>query len=351
MLLLIAYVLLALGVSFLCSILESVLLSVSPPFLARLQKDEHPAAPRLLQLKTNVDRPLAAILSLNTIAHTVGAAGAGAQAQVLWGSEVLAITSAVLTLLILVLSEIVPKTLGALYWRRLAPPAARILPILIWTLYPLVILSERLTRVFGREQRTKGALSREEIAAVAQLGAEQGLFRASEGRILRSLFRFGDLRARDVMTPRIVVQSVRDGSTVRELLQSPDAMRFSRIPLWHDTQDDIVGYVLKDDALLAAARDGLDREVGSLKRDMLIVPESMPLPDLFENLLNSREQIALVVDEFGGTAGLASLEDVLETLLGLEIVDELDATRDMRDLARARWRERARRLGLVEDPA
>ena len=348
MFLLVLYVALALGFSFLCSVLEAVLLSVTPGYLARMQQEAHPAAARLVHLKTHVDRPLAAILSLNTIAHTVGAAGAGAQAQTLWGSEVLAITSAVLTLLILVLSEIIPKTLGALYWRRLAPLAARVLPLIIWGLFPLVLLSEMMTRAFGKKHK-RGALSREEIAAVTQLAAEQGLFGSSESRILRNLFRFSELRVLDVMTPRPVLESLPVTTTVEEMIKMKGPSRFSRIPVWEKNDDDVVGYVLKDDVLLAAARDRLDTPIGKLKREMVVVPESLPLAAAFEHLLDRREQLALAVDEFGGVAGLVSLEDVVETLLGLEIVDELDEEQDMRELARRRWRRRAARLGLVQD--
>ncbi len=350
MIALVAFVVVALGFSFLCSILEAVLLSVTPSYLARLDKEGHRAAPGLIELKQNLDRPLAAILGLNTIAHTVGAAGAGAQAQALWGSEVLAVASAVLTLLILVLSEIIPKTLGALHWQRLAPVTARIIPIIVWTLYPLVVLSESVTRLVGRGKEGPTALDREEIAAVTELAAERGLFGVSESRILRTLFRFRDLRVRDVMTPRTVVQAVPDVATVESVLANGRVMRFSRIPVWHSSQDDVIGYALKDDVLLAAARDELRRTVGTLARKVQIVPEGLPVTSAFEKLVDSREQLALAVDEFGGMAGIVTLEDIVETLLGLEIVDELDTTTDMRDLARRSWRARAKRLGLLPEP-
>lgn len=347
MTLLFVYVAIALVFSFLCSVLEAVLLSVTPGYLARMQQDEHPAAERLVQLKTHVDRPLAAILSLNTIAHTVGAAGAGAQAQVVWGSDVLAITSAVLTLLILVLSEIIPKTLGANHWRLLAPLAARILPVIIVALYPLVILSELMTRALGKRKKT--GLSRDEIAAVAQLAAEQGLFGSSESRILKNLFRFAQLRVLDVMTPRPVVESLPAKTTVEEMVGMPGPKRFSRIPVWEKNDDDVVGYILKDDVLLAAARDQLDMPVGKLQREMVVVPETLSLAAAFEQLLDRREQMALAVDEFGGVAGVITLEDVVETLLGLEIMDEHDEVHDMREMARRKWRKRALRLGILQE--
>lgn len=347
MALLLAFIAVALGFSFLCSLLEAVLLSVTPAYLARLSKDDHPAAPRLVRLKGSVDRSLAAILSLNTIAHTVGAAGAGAQAQAIWGSGVLAVTSAVLTLLILVLSEIIPKTLGALYWHRLAPWASRALPIVIAAMYPLVILSELLTNLIRRRRPPPEPLDREEIAAVTEQAAARGLFGESESRILRNLFRFSELRVSDVMTPRIVVHSFSDETPVEALLEDPRAMRFSRVPVWHDDHDDVVGYVLKDEVLLTAARQSLATPLGDLKRDIVVVPAGLSLTRAFEQMLDHREQIALAVDEFGGVSGIVTMEDVVETLLGLEIVDEMDGTADMRELARRHWRARARRLGLV----
>jgi CBS domain containing-hemolysin-like protein len=348
MLLLLLYIGIALGFSFLCSMLEAVLLSVTPSYIAQLEQEGSKTGERLRELKARVDRPLAAILSLNTIAHTVGAAGAGAQAQVLWGSQALAAASVVLTLLILVVSEIIPKTIGAMFWRKLGPWSARLLPVLIFVLYPLVILSEGITRMLARRGQGRAAtVSREEFAAMAHLGQEQGIFGESESRILRNLFRIGSLRVRDVMTPRPVMFSLPEDTTVRAVLERKDAIAFSRIPIWRDSEDDVVGYVLKDQLLLHGAKDELDRPMSEFKRDLLVVPESLPVASFFERLLDRREHIALVVDEYGGVAGVATMEDVVETLLGLEIVDEADTVQDMREMARRRWVQRARRLGVV----
>ncbi len=222
-----------------------------------------------MQLKARVDRPLAAILSLNTIANTAGAAGVGAQAQKLWGSSALALASAALTLLILVLSEIIPKTIGATFWRRLTPFAARVLPVMIIALYPFVLLSEGVTKVVDKQAKgRKGhAVSREEIAAMARLGIAQGLFAEPESRMLKNLLHFGSLRVRDIMTPRTVLVSVQRDTTVQALVENKMVMRFSRIPVWGEDEDDIVGYVLKDEVLLAAARDQLDRPVAELQRE------------------------------------------------------------------------------------
>ncbi len=362
MALLVVYILVALGFSFLCSVLEAVLLSVTPAFIARL-RDERPAvSARLAAMKADVDRPLAAILSLNTIAHTVGAAGAGAQAQVIWGSEILAIASAVLTLLILFFSEIIPKTLGAVYWRKLAPAAAVTLHWLVRFMIPLVLLSELITRAMKGSAHGHGQVSKEEVAALARLGEEQGVFDASESRILRNLFRMGAIRTRDIMTPRTVMFAIPADKTVDEVVPksalhgaADDTMRtatmiFSRIPVYREHQDDVAGYVLKDELFLAAARGMGEVPVGDLVRELLVVPDTLPVHELFERLLNEREHIALVVDEYGGVDGVVSMEDVLETLLGLEIVDEVDATEDMREMARRQWRQRRAKLGTIPPP-
>ena len=346
MALLIAYVLLALAVSFLCSIMEAVLLSITPSFLEMKAQEGSRPAKKLYALKADVDRPLAAILSLNTIAHTVGAAGAGAQAAEVFGDAYIGAFSGVLTLLILVLSEIVPKTLGVAYWRRLALPITGILVTTIWITWPLVKLSQAITRLLSRGGRRE-SISREEISAMADIGEEQGLLEASESRIIRNLFRFSSLRVRDIMTPRIVLFALPESLTVREVIEEEHEFRFSRIPVYTETRDDVTGYVLKDDILLKAAQDQGDVMLSELKRDMLVVPDALPLHELFERMLDRLEHIALVVDEYGGVGGVVSMEDVVETLLGLEIVDEVDSAEDMQHLARRQWLTRAQRLGIV----
>jgi len=333
----------ALGVSFLCSILEAALLSVTPAHLAKLEQDRPKVGARLRALKSQVDRPLAAILSLNTTANTVGAAGVGAQAQGLWGSEVLAVASAGLTLMILLLAEIIPKTLGAIHWRRLTGFIAAVLPLMILILFPLVRLSEVITGFLSRRGGTE-KLSREEFAALARIGEEQGVFDESEMRILRNLFRFGSLSTSDIMTPRTVMFSLEENTTVRDAMADRGSMTFSRIPIWKSTPDHVTGYILKDQLLLRAARDELDLPVRTFAREALMVPDTVPLPALFEKLLDEREHIAVVVDEYGGVDGVVTMEDVLETLIGLEIVDEMDSVKDMRAMARAKWEVRAKHI-------
>jgi CBS domain containing-hemolysin-like protein len=350
MTLLLFYVALALGVSFLCSVMEAVLLSVSPSFMAQMEQRGGWLGRKLRALKDDIDRPLAAILSLNTIAHTVGAAGAGAQAASIYGDAYVGIISAVLTFLILVLSEIIPKTLGAVYWRQLTPVVVRILIPTIWFMWPLVKLAEGLTKLLARG-RKKVLVSREEFTALAELGAQEGVFHEDESRLLKNLFRFRQVRARDIMTPRTVVFALRETLTVAETLAAHQDLRFSRIPVYGKDDDDVTSFVLKSDILLRAAQQQGDIPLSDLKRPILIVPPDLPLRDLFERLMNERAHLALVVDEYGGTAGLVTMEDLVETLLGLEIVDETDAHQDMQELARQQWFKRARRLGIVPDDA
>ncbi|MCS4122108.1 CNNM domain-containing protein [Salinibacter ruber] len=348
--LLLLYVALAIGVSFLCSVMEAVLLSVTPSYVAALEREGSTVGKRLHQFKENVDRPLAAILSLNTIAHTVGAAGVGAQAAVVFGEAYTGIVAGVLTLLILVLSEIIPKTLGAVYWRTLTPALVRLLTATIIVMWPLVKLSQGLTYLLSQDQ-DEAAFSREEFTAMAELGEEEGVFEEKESRILRNLFRFNSLRVKDVMTPRTVIFQMPERKTIGDVVEEHDEFRFSRIPVYDDDPDDITGYVLKDEMLLRAAQEEFDVSLSEISRDILVVHETLALPDLLERLLDRLEHIALVVDEYGGVAGVVTMEDVVETLLGLEIVDEADSVEDMQALARKQWFKRARELGMVSDEA
>lgn len=345
MTLLIAYVLIALGFSFLCSIAEAVLLSVSQPYIAILEQEGRPSGPILRRLKEDINNPLAAILTLNTVAHTVGAAGAGAQAAAVFGSAYVGVASAVLTLLILVFSEIIPKTLGALYWRKLAPFTAFTLRVLIWVLYPFVWMSKQITRGLS-DGPTLDGFSRQEFAAMADLGEAEGQLAKRESRIIKNLFLLHATMARDVMTPRPVVFALPDDYTVAEFFAAHPKERFSRIPLYHESLDQVTGFVLRDDLLLAQARGNSDRPLTTYRRDLPALPETTSLSAAFEACLDKRAHIVLVVDDFGGMQGILTLEDVLETLLGLEIMDEGDRIPDMQAYARRLWRKRAREMGL-----
>lgn len=347
--LLLLYLFSALAVSFLCSLLEAALLSVTPAFPAALVEQGHPAGPRLARLKADVDRPLAAILSLNTIAHTAGAVGVGAEAEVLFGSKWLALVSIVVTLIILVGSEIIPKSLGATHWRTLAPALSGLLLLLTRALAPFVWMSRSITRLFTRGQQPE-AVSREELSAMAAIGVEHGVFEKGESKILQNLLKLGTLRAEDIMTPRTVVYALPERGTVGDTVERVHDRPFSRILVYKDTLDEVTGYVLKGDVLLRAARDELAVPLSALKRGIEAVPASLPLPVLFDDLLRAGAPIALVVDEYGGTAGVVTLEDLVETLIGSEIVDEADTHADLQELARLQWKRRAERLGIrIED--
>ncbi|MFK7894759.1 MAG: CNNM domain-containing protein [Myxococcota bacterium] len=345
MTLLVIYILIAVGVSFLCSILEAVLLSVSPSYLGALKEAKPELGKKMAVLQEDIDRPLAAILTLNTIAHTIGAAGAGAQAAVVFGDASITIFSIVLTLIILFASEIIPKTLGATYWKSLVPFVTAVLPGLILILTPLVWVSQLLSKLISGG-KPKGAVTREEIAALADIGREQGVVGEQHSRIVRNLFRFNELTAEDVMTPRTVVYALPSNTTIAEVVRDIEKLRFSRIPVYDETIDHVTGIVLKNDIFAAGLKGEMETTLDALKRDAMRVPAETSLEDFFEKLLEEDAHIAIVDDKFGGMDGVATMEDVVETLLGLEIVDEMDGTPDMQALARQQAKERAERLGL-----
>ena len=243
------------------------------------------------------------------------------------------------------LSEIIPKTLGAVYWRGLAPVVAKMLKPLIFMLYPLVLMSQWFAKLLTRGEK-KGDVSREELAALADIGAEEGVFGDREARLFKSLLKFESLTAADVMTPRTVMVAYPETATVDELVEAKRP--FSRYPVYSENHDHITGYVLLSDALTKVAGDVHDAQLAELRRDLVTVPETESVLEVFELLLDGHEHIALVIDQYGGTAGIATMEDVIETLLGLEITDETDKTEDMQVLARDQWRARAAQLGLLE---
>lgn len=344
--LLILYVLLALGFSFLCSVAEAVLLSMTPSYIED-QKEKLPKRAALLKRLRidDVDRSLAAILTLNTIAHTVGAIMAGAKATDLFGNAWFGVFSALMTLMILFLSEILPKTLGALYWSKLAGPTAYFVNGLIFTLYPLVWISEMLTKVISHGKHIH-LFSRTEFIALARIGEQTGQLSENESRIISSLFRFGALKVKDIMTPKTVVSGLPEEMTIRDAVEQTAHNPFSRLPLYKNDIHEITGFVLKDDILLRGVQERGDETLTSLKRDIHVVPETSSLSTLLEHFLKYHQHIAIVVDEYGSMKGLVTLEDMFETLIGIEIMDEKDTIEDMRVLARNLWVKRAKALGI-----
>ena len=344
MALLLTYVLVALGFSFLCSIAEAVILSVSIPYITLLTRDGKPSGAVLGRMKTEINSTLAAILTLNTIAHTVGAVGAGAQAAQVFGNAWVGVTSAVLTLLILVFSEIIPKTLGAYYWKQLAPATAYVLQVMVWLLWPFVKMAELITRGLSHGQVT--GFNRDELAAMADISAGEGLLDREETHIIKNLLRLRDSKVTDVMTPRTVIFSLPEDLRVEEFFWKYESQRFSRIPIYADAPEHLNGFVLRSDLLLAQARGNTDTPLANYRRELHALPASVSPSQAFDALLEKRAHLMIVVDEYGSTIGLVTLEDILETLLGLEIVDESDQNVDMQAHARRLWRRRAREMGL-----
>jgi len=347
--LLLLYVLVALLFSFLCSVAEAALLSITPSYIAGLKATNPRKAETLRRLKEEkIDQSLAAILTVNTIAHTVGAIGAGSKATAVFGDAWFGVFTAVMTLLILFLSEIVPKTLGAVYWRHLTGLTAGYVNLLVKAMYPLIVVSEKLTRLIsgGRNQND---FSREEFVAMAGIGQEQGHINDRESRIIRNLFLFKSLRASSIMTPRIVISALPNDLQVREALAAPEKMAFSRLPIYEGSIDTVTGLVLREDLLLAQNQGREEARISEFRRDIMSVVDSTPLSRLLETFLEQRQHVAVVVGEYGETKGLVTLEDVVETLLGAEILDEGDKVEDMRQLARQLWAKRAQRMGIRTD--
>ncbi|UII33870.1 hemolysin family protein [Fulvivirga ulvae] len=347
MILLFLYLAIAILVSFLCSILEAVLLSITPSYIEAL-KDEgrHSLQKRLSALKENIDKPLAAILSFNTIAHTVGAAGVGAQAAEVFGNQYLGVVSAVLTLLILVFSEIIPKTLGATYWRSLGAFTAKTLNVLIWLMYPLVLLSKGITYLLSGNKE-KVSISRAEVSAMADIGHKEGVFYEMESKMLKNMIRFRNIVVEDIMTPRTVMVMAQEEKTIADLYQDPEFKKFSRIPTYSKNRDDITGFVHKNDVLTEMAEDNHEMNLSEIKRDIIVVNKEMRLPFILDKFVESKEHIALATDKFGSISGLVTMEDVMETVLGMEIMDEYDSVEDMQAYARKKWRTRALKVGII----
>ena len=351
--LLITFFLLALIFSFLCSLWEAVLLSITPSYARVQSQDGTRVGAYLEDFKANIDRPLAAILTLNTIAHTVGAIGVGEQAATIWSQTnpwiTLFAVPVGMTIAILVLSEIVPKTVGALYWQRLVVFTVHSLRILSWVLAPFVWMSQFITRGLKRDTN-KPILTRTDFMAMAELGAEEGVFKTEESEMIGHLLRFQSVQVRDVMTPRTVVAVALEEETIEHYFAQGKRQRFSRVPTINESKDHITGYVLKLDLLTALVEGRGSEPVASLRRDIVAVHESFGITELFSTLRERQEHIAVVMDDFGGMAGIVTMEDVIETLLGLEIVDETDATTDMRVLAQRHRTRRAKALGTLGAP-
>lgn len=337
--LLFTYLLIALCTSFLCSILESVLLSTPLSYITMREEEGHKSAVLFKKYKQETDRPLAAILSLNTIANTIGAAGVGKQATFVFGSEWFGVVSIITTLMILIFSEIIPKTIGTTYWKQLMGPVAHIISVLLVTMHPFVILIKLITKWITTQEAEK-AVSREEVSAMANVGEEEGVIEENENKIIQNIMKLDNIKAYDVMTPRVVAAIAPESMTLREFYDSDDYLHFSRIPVYAESQEYITGYVLRSDALEELAEDNFDMTLGSLRRDISFFNEEMSISAVWESLLKNKAQIALIIDEYGCFQGILTLEDIIETILGLEIIDENDEVSDLQQFARERWQKR-----------
>ncbi|MGK0386884.1 MAG: CBS domain containing-hemolysin-like protein [Patiriisocius sp.] len=353
MTLLIAYAVLSIFFSFLCSILEAALLSFTPTFIKLKAAEGKGYAKTLAALKKDIDQPLIAILTINTIAHTVGAILVGVQAESLdfdidiFGINIVGIVSAIMTLLILIISEIIPKTIGATYWKSLGGFTAIALKVIIFPLkYSGILwLLNLTTRLIGKSAHVI-AMSREEFMVITDTAEQEGVFEENESAVIKNLLAFKSVQAKDVMTPFPVVTTESEDVTLEKFQKTHKNLRFSRIPVYKDKSHNITGFVMKDDVLEEIIEEHGSKKLGDIKREIPMVDGAKPIPELFDTFISNRGHIALVVDEFGNTIGVVTMEDIIETLLGLEIMDESDTVEDLQLQARKNWELRAKRMGI-----
>jgi len=349
MVLLLTFATLSISVSFICSVLEAVLLSITPSYLNIKLQEGKRWARRLQQFKKDIDKPLIAILTLNTVAHTVGAIGVGATAEQAFGSgnNVVGIVSAVMTILILVVSEIIPKTIGATYWPKLAGLATNVLQVIMfplkWT--GTLWLLQLTTHLIGKDAHVS-TVTREEIIAMADAAQNQGVFKETENQAIKNMLQFEQVLARDIMSPKPVLIVADENTTASQFMDDHPDLRFSRIPIYQNSSENVIGFVLKDDVMQAMINGQGERPLADFKRPVLLIPRDLPMPQLFQQFLAQREQIAVVVDSFGSVSGVVTMEDVVETLIGIEIVDETDRVVDLQKLARENWQDRAKKMGI-----
>lgn len=334
--------LLVLSISFFCSLLEAVFLSITPAYVSMEQKEGHRHGVLLERLKENIDRPLAAILTLNTISHTAGSSAIGAMVHELYGNSALTITSTILTLGILILSEILPKIIGATHWKTLAPFAAYSIQFMIFALYPIVRFSEVLGRFFARPD--EATMTREEMIANAEIGVDEGTIHSKESNVIKNLLMLNELFVSDIMTPRSVFFAMEASLTVEEVAAKYKPIRFSRIPVYQANLDNIIGMTHRYKILEALSHDLHKTRVEEITTRINTVPERMTVSAAIEFFVKQKEHLALAVDEYGIVTGLVTLEDAIETLLGVEIVDEFDNITDMRQYALEQWQIRKNQI-------
>ena len=329
----------AVCISFLCSVLESVLMSTPLSFITMKEDEGYHPAVKFKRFKQESSRPIAAILSLNTIANTIGAAGVGRQATIVFGSEWFGLISAITTILILIFAEIIPKTLGTTHWKSLMGFTTAMLSALIVIMYPVVIVIEALSRwISPKEAET--AVSREEVSAMANVAEEEEVLDEDENTVIQNLIKMDDMKAYEAMTPRVVCAIAPESMTMKAFYKKDDYLHHSRIPVYAESDEYITGYILRTDALQLLADDKFDRKLGSIRRDIELFNEETPLGEIWDRMREKNEQICCIIDEYGCFEGILTFEDILETLLGSEIIDENDVVSDMQQYARERWQQR-----------
>ena len=339
MALLLFFLLGALGISFLCSILESTLMSTPISYITMREEEGYKPAVRFKEYKQDPSRAIAAILSLNTIANTIGAAGVGRQATLLFGSAWFGVVSAVTTILILIFAEIIPKTIGTTRWRSLMGFTTGAIRTLIFIMYPLVLLIELISNWITPEDAPEAVVSRDEVSAMANVAEEEGDLEEDENTIIQNLISMDEVPAYEVMTPRVVCEIAPESMTLKSFYKNKRFRHHSRIPVYANDDEYITGYILRMEALQLMAEDKFDTTLGEIRRDVATFDEDTPLDKIWDEMLSKDEQIAIIINEYGSFQGILTLEDVIETLLGSEIVDENDTVRDMQQLARDKWKK------------
>jgi CBS domain containing-hemolysin-like protein len=322
-----------------------MILSITPSYIV-IQLEKNKKFAKILEgFKKDIEKPLIAILTLNTFANTIGAAGVGVSAQEIWGDKYITLVSIIVTILILVFSEIIPKTIGATYWNKLAPLATYILQVLYFVLYPFVWTLQFITKIFKKQ--SKQEVSKYDIAILSDLSVKEGVLNLNESKIIKNLLQFSEIKVKDIMTPRTVIVTADENTTIKNLYDKGSAKHFSRIPTYETSKENITGYVLKDDILLNIIQGKGDMPLSICKRDIRKVLDTTPIPELYQILMENKEHIAVVIDSHNGLSGIVSMEDVIETILGIEITDESDFIEDMQKFARKNWEYRAKKQGLL----
>ena len=334
------------GISFICSVLEAVLLSVNMSYISVLEK-EKPQIGKLLRLhKVNINKSIASILILNTIAHTLGAAAVGAQAAILFGNDAVVIISIIMTFAILFLSEIIPKTIGAVYWKQLAPFSAQLIRIFIWVTYPIIIMTSAVTNKISKGNEDANTITKDELLESMLLSEDDGVIDEKESDFIENILRLDEIKIGDVLTPRSVVFALDEKRTLKDIIENEEEIfNFSRVPIFNDSIEDVTGIVLTKKIFQQAIKDD-SVTLESIKKEIFSINENIPVSKALDLFITKKDHMFLVMDNYDQTEGIITLEDCVETVLGVEIMDESDSTEDMRELAKVKMKQRRKERSL-----